>query len=133
MYKSPVDITYCPVELQLEGDILQAVQKVGISVDKDELLRALKYDRDQYDKGYKDGIADAAVHGKWEFWEGWIGNHDMRIDDATCSNCGYEHPTIRRARGVLETEQEVLNKLFKFCPACGACMDGRSNVPREDY
>lgn len=54
MYKSPIDIIYGQMETQMEGDILRAVQKYGINVDKEELLRALQYDRDQYNKGYAD-------------------------------------------------------------------------------
>jgi ribosomal protein S27AE len=64
---------------------------------------------------------------KWEFWEGWVGNHDMRIEDATCSNCGYVHPTVRRElignkfkSG--ETPQDILNKLSDTCLRCGARM-----------
>ena len=69
--------------------------------------------------------ADVApvIHAKWQFWEGWMSNHDMRIDDATCSNCGYKHPIVRRIYGIKETEQEVLNKLSNYCAACGAKMD----------
>ena len=33
-------------------------------------------------------------YGRWIYWDGWKGNHDQRIDDATCSECGYEHPTV---------------------------------------
>ena len=58
MYKSPIDIIYGQMETQMEGDILRAVQKYGINVDKDELLRALQYDRDQYNKGYADAKAE---------------------------------------------------------------------------
>lgn len=54
MYKSPIDIIYGQMETKMEGDILRAVQKYGINVDKDELLRALQYDRGQYEKGYAD-------------------------------------------------------------------------------
>ncbi len=38
----------------MEGEILKAVQNVGVNVDKDELLKALQYDRNQYQKGYAD-------------------------------------------------------------------------------
>lgn len=41
---------------QQEEQTLQAIQKVGIKVDKDELVKALAYDRGQYEKGYADGI-----------------------------------------------------------------------------
>ena len=54
MYISPIDIIYGQLETQMEGDILRAVQSYGINVDKDELIRALQYDREQYYKGYAD-------------------------------------------------------------------------------
>ena len=41
---------------QQEEQTLQAIQKVGIKVDKDELVKALAYDRRQYEKGYADGV-----------------------------------------------------------------------------
>ena len=34
--------------------IFKAVQNVGVNVDRDELIKALRYDRDQYKKGYAD-------------------------------------------------------------------------------
>ena len=55
MYKSPIDIIYGQMETQTEGTILKAIQRVGVDVDKDELVKALKYDRDQYRKGFEDG------------------------------------------------------------------------------
>lgn len=39
---------------QIEGEIYKAVMDVGVNVDKEELLKALQYDREQYQKGYKD-------------------------------------------------------------------------------
>lgn len=39
-----------------ENSVLKAVQKVGINVDKEELLKALIYDRGQYDEGYEDAM-----------------------------------------------------------------------------
>lgn len=33
-------------------------QKVGYNINKDELVRALQYDREQYQKGYEDGKSD---------------------------------------------------------------------------
>ena len=55
MYKSPIEMFQTGIEYQLENDIMNMAQKYGITVDKDELIRALRYDRDQYDKGYVDG------------------------------------------------------------------------------
>lgn len=58
MYESPIKIIsdnfYRSLNTQLEDEIMKAVYKVGITVDRDELIRALKYDRDQYEKGYED-------------------------------------------------------------------------------
>jgi hypothetical protein len=56
MYESPIGLIQEEMEIYAEGEILRAVQKVGVNVDKEELLRALAYDREQYVKGYKDGV-----------------------------------------------------------------------------
>lgn len=55
MYKSPITIIQQQMETQLEGDVLKVVQRHGIDVDKDELIKALKYDRDQYNEGFNEG------------------------------------------------------------------------------
>ena len=56
MYKSPIEIVYGGLQTQLEGEILRAVQKVDVVVDKNDLIRALAYDRGQYEKGFQDGV-----------------------------------------------------------------------------
>ena len=43
-----------------EDEIYREVQKVGINVDREELLKALEYSRRQYEKGYNDAIDDFA-------------------------------------------------------------------------
>ena len=45
MYESPIKIIYGQMQTQLEGDILRAVMSTDIQVDKEELVRALQYDR----------------------------------------------------------------------------------------
>lgn len=59
--------------------------------------------------------------GKWIYWDGWLGNHDQRIDDAKCSECGYQHPVVRREMG--EHYGSTINKLARECPCCKAQMD----------
>ena len=59
MYESSIDIIYSEMQMKFEGDICKAVQKVGIEVNKEELIQALKYDREQYSKGFKDGYDEA--------------------------------------------------------------------------
>ena len=55
MYRSPIDIIYGQLQKQMDDNILRVVQSYDINVDKEELIRALRYDRDQYEKGYADG------------------------------------------------------------------------------
>jgi hypothetical protein len=58
-YKSPIEIITTGVHLLVEENVYKTVTKLGINVDKDELLRALQYDREQYQKGYDDGCKEA--------------------------------------------------------------------------
>lgn len=63
MYESPIQIfterIVKDLAKQQDDFVFQEILKTGVSVDKEELIRALKYDRDQYEKGYADGKADA--------------------------------------------------------------------------
>lgn len=61
MYESPIKVIQGELETQLEGEILKAVRRVGVTVDRDELIRALRYDREQYQKGFDDAREDAVV------------------------------------------------------------------------
>ena len=60
MYESPIDVVINKITEDLkktETDyIIRATKDIGINVDKVELLKALSYDRQQYEKGYLDGI-----------------------------------------------------------------------------
>ncbi len=46
-----------------EKAIMEVLHSIGVKVDKDELLKALEYDRGQYNVGYKDGYRDALLKG----------------------------------------------------------------------
>lgn len=79
-YKSKVGYNP-PIELKYEKDIpimeefarnaanevdnivVEGCIKVGVNVDKYELVKALRYDRGQYEKGYADGVLSATQ--KW--------------------------------------------------------------------
>lgn len=60
MYKSPIKIytdnIIESIKSKFDKECMKAVVNVGIDVDKDELIKALKYDRNQYEKGYQDCI-----------------------------------------------------------------------------
>lgn len=76
MYESPIDIIQREVSRvveehnkELETHIMYKVNKeYGINVDKQELLRALSYDRQQYNQGYDDG-RDRALDDMREYVE----------------------------------------------------------------
>ena len=59
MYKSPIEKIYGDFRTQMvqedEKMVINAVRNVGVNVDKEELIKALQYDRNQYTKGYEDG------------------------------------------------------------------------------
>ena len=59
-YLSPINIwiteTMQDFHNNIEEQVYKEVINVGISVDKKELLKALEYDRNQYEKGFKDGV-----------------------------------------------------------------------------
>lgn len=62
MYESPINITELTrgLQEQVQQDrdrkIIESIWECGIEVNKEELIKALKYDRDQYTKGYNDAL-----------------------------------------------------------------------------
>lgn len=62
MYESPIDVFVTQLNVKRrefeEKQILEAVQGVGVNVDRHELEKALLYDRGQYQKGYVDGVKE---------------------------------------------------------------------------
>lgn len=58
MYESPINVICGEMQMRLEDEILEAVKNIGVYVDKDELVKALSYDRNQYSKGYNDAVEE---------------------------------------------------------------------------
>lgn len=61
MYESPItqivsDISSQMIQNQENQLMYEVRQKMGWDIDKDELIKALQYDRDQYNKGYADAL-----------------------------------------------------------------------------
>lgn len=125
MYESPIHITfddYPKITKQImknQEEHIVGVINEYVKVDKDELLKALAYDRDQYKKGYDDGYHEAKkiqyqpIYGEWIF---------KRFDVASgitgslwCSNCG-------------EVKCQVSDK---FCAWCGANMSRYISKDKE--
>lgn len=57
---------------------------------------------------------DASTKAHWFYWGGLVGNHDGRIEGATCTKCGFKHPTV--------IGKNAADNLYKFCPECGSKM-----------
>lgn len=55
MYESPIEIITGQIKTNYEDEIFRAIQNVGINVDREELLKALEYDRGQYEEGFREG------------------------------------------------------------------------------
>lgn len=58
-YKSPIEILRKTIIKETDDNIYKAVLDVGIKADKDELIKALEYDRQQFEKGYEAGYQAA--------------------------------------------------------------------------
>lgn len=92
-YESPIRIIEGKLTSQIENDIIRVVQSYGIEVNKAELLRALQYDRDQYDDGFKDGKNYRYYEGVKPYFDGnrWH-----------CGECSI-----------------AIGRYWKFCQYCG--------------
>lgn len=66
-YISPITVAIATQVEQftndVESEVLKNVTRIGVDVDKDELLRALKYDREQYERGYAEGKSSGYDQG----------------------------------------------------------------------
>lgn len=103
---------------------------MGLDVNREELMKALRYDRGQYDKGYADGCRDSRKHGRWKTLEcdmGEVGGYAPYIV-VECSICG-------EAVGI---EQGQYGWAYgdpfpwKCCPLCEARMDGGNENDKKE-
>lgn len=58
MYESTINQILGEIQVTYENECMKAVQSVGFDVNKEELIKALMYDRNQYEKGYREAIDD---------------------------------------------------------------------------
>lgn len=106
MYESPIEIMMRDIASRIAEQEENAItaevsRQMAINVDKDELKKALAYDRDQYNKGYEDAKRTyERPKGKWR-------THQMgMLLWVECSECHAQVGTIG----------------MNFCPNCGADM-----------
>lgn len=86
-YKSVEDAMFCEIK-----------QTIGYDIDKEELIKALNYDRHQYEEGYQAGKRDSMKFATWEL----VGFGTS----FKCSNC----------------DCKVGWQTSRYCPDCGAYM-----------
>jgi len=109
-YKSPIEMIVEDVHIKIENDIVKAVQNYDIKVDREELAKALAYDRDQYSKGFAEAREKyERPQGEWFYRVNGFSNMSMEY----CSICNFPTPIY-------------LDKP-NFCPNCGADMRGDKN------
>ena len=111
-YKSPVQIIQGELEVYIEDKIAKAVQNLGIEVDKDELLKALDYDREQYEKGYHDAQPLEAEWEQIQVFEIGITTID-RLQSTYCPVCHRYHTT----------PYVYSYNHYEYCPNCGTKMN----------
>ena len=58
-YHPPASLNLIDIQDDIGDAIVQAIIKIGIRVNREELLKALKYDRGQYKAGYSAAFTDA--------------------------------------------------------------------------
>lgn len=99
MYESPITQYIGEMQTKMENDLMVTVQQeFGYKIDRDALLRALKYDRDQYQKGYNDAFMNIVEELKR------IAYNDGLI------NCDGE--LINQIEDYSNFEIEVISRLF---------------------
>lgn len=91
MYENPIQGTLREIQTKIieaqENYIMQVVQDCGVSVDKEELIKALMYDRQQYEKGYADAKAE----------QGWI-----PVSERLPEQDGMYYVTVRDGKGRID-------------------------------
>ena len=60
-YAPPVSLNLNDFQYDIGDSVVRYIAKMGIQVNQEELLKALKYDRGQYKAGYDAGFADGFV------------------------------------------------------------------------
>lgn len=124
MYESPIKIFQEQLKLQMEGDILKAVQAKEIVVDKEELLKALEFDRNQYEVGFTDGFKAARTQAEWIYDHDGM---DWGIGAWRCNACGAKNNNIRGDARVNPYHWSG----SKYCPNCGAIMIGKKEEAQK--
>lgn len=102
-YISPIKVFTQTAIKEAENYVHKAVLSLDIQVDKKELIKALEYDRKQYEKGYEAGYAAAKAEMAQHKHDKELNvscDHDFRFygsnyenDLFICTKCGEQKET----------------------------------------
>ena len=105
-YDSPIDIITnsiaSRIAMEFDGQVLKAVQKYFVDVDKQKLEQALTQDKSRYEEAYRKGVIDSKMTGRWVVYEDFP-------DEKYCSVCNWSF---------VRTDHK-----WDFCPNCGSYME----------
>ena len=129
---------------EVDNLVLQSCVKVGCHVDKDELEKALRYDRDQYVKGYEDGKRDAAAaiealearlgeaENSVERWKDmYLTKHEPKRGEwivREVDSPGEMHPVAFRCMCSICRNEYLFPRIPRYCPDCGSMNTAKMEV-----
>lgn len=129
-YESPIEVMFRDIENRIREQEENAItaevsRQMCVNVDKDELMKALAYDRDQYHKGFADAERQYHKIAHWRQTEEPC--HWDTIECAECSNCGHSFIVDHEYWGFDEAIREM-----KYCSQCGAEMSEEPEYAEEE-
>ena len=93
---------------EYDNMVITAIRKVDINVDKDELIKALQYDRNQYIRGYEDG-KNVAID-KWIKLYDWLNDMHPAIAPDLASDI-WEYQIRKERIDLIDATMEYMNEL----------------------
>lgn len=121
-YESPITAVYEQIETQINQDfenriMAEVKMKVDVNVDKDEIIKALNYDRRQYEKGYADAKKEyERPQGEWILFV-----NDIYRKVYRCSLCN---------RHIINLNGSDLLVAYPYCH-CGARMEVKNDTKQS--
>lgn len=106
-YDTIIKVSLFPVEQIIEDNILKQICSYGIDIDKEQLLSALSYDRNQYEKGYYNGITRAIDKMAKMIYENEKLAETIRTDICNKQGCHYE--CVQQEPNCLDCFKQWLN------------------------
>lgn len=108
-YESPIAVYQTQQEMiqcisEKQDELVFAKVRQVVDVNKSELIKALQYDRDQYKKGYEDGLKDAVpVDRLKDLCERWVDACTMCVH-MECDKCALR-TCVRDLRDLVEWKE----------------------------